>query len=83
MSTLNSKTTGHNQVQEQKFSKKLFLILIALILTAAIIFVIIGQRNDLSIQPSHGDAVDSKSVPFTSPDKMISPSDSTQTPQKK
>ena len=88
MNTLSSKTTGHNQAQEQKFSKKLFLALIALTIIAAIIFLVIGQRTDLSIESSSVNEIDPNAATFSSPKEINSPPESesaktSQIPQKK
>ncbi|MBC7419249.1 MAG: hypothetical protein H7328_00845 [Bdellovibrio sp.] len=59
MSIINSSTTGHNRPQERKFSNKLFIGLILGVVAAVVIFLIVGQRKDMKIQPTENKATES------------------------
>jgi cellobiose-specific phosphotransferase system component IIC len=61
MSIINSSTTGHSKVKERKFSNRLFIGLIALVLAAIVIALIAGQKKELNPTASENKNADSTS----------------------
>ncbi len=67
MSIIDSSTTGHNRKSERKFSNKLFIGLIALVLAAIVVALIAGQKKELNPTPTENKAVESNSANTTVP----------------
>ena len=73
MNTLNQNPTGHSRKEDIRFSKKLFIGLGIAIVAAMLIFLMIGQRKDLSttspVPPATSEAAKNApgSVPASTP----------------
>ena len=69
MSIIDSSTTGHNQVQERKFSNKLFIGLGIIIVIAVVAFVIAGGRSGSSTVPTIENQHTTDSTPTPIPEQ--------------
>ena len=48
MSIVDSSTTGHSRPAERKVAKQLYIGIILLVVAAMVIFLIVGQKKDLT-----------------------------------